>query len=300
MEDTGVKSHVNYSPYGYPGPGALNCVLGFNGEYRSDLSGFYVLGRGVRSFSSILMRFLSPDPYSPFSLGGLNIYAYCAGDPVNRVDRSGYFFSAAMTQKIHRWRISAQLTVTYRYAPTSKQFIDSQAAGIAKNYGGSLISTSFKQNRLRVIDNVQRLGVQHPRELGDIVRNMVILPQEQMSSAAKDLGRIFKSKPRNFSGTAAGYRGIHVRYSPRGRVHGETQFHTKQQAFAILPENVARPVIGADLYDAWSSKAQAQGFHPGQAHELYEIFRVSGDSNNIREISLANSRAYWSFIESLN
>ena len=138
-----MKSHVNYSPYGYPGPGALNCVLGFNGEYRSDLSGFYVLGRGVRSFSSILMRFLSPDPYSPFSLGGLNIYAYCAGDPVNRVDRSGYFFSAAMTQKIHRWRISAQLTVTYRYAPTSKQFIDSQAAGIAKNYGGSLISVSY-------------------------------------------------------------------------------------------------------------------------------------------------------------
>jgi RHS repeat-associated protein len=300
MEDAGVNSHVSYSPYGYPGPGALNCVLGFNGEYRSDLSGFYVLGRGARSFSSTLMRFLSPDPYSPFSLGGLNIYAYCAGDPVNRVDRSGYYFSPAMTQKIHRWRISAQLSVTYRYAPAAKQFIDTQAAVIANNYGGSLISTSIKQNRLRVIDNVQRLGVQHPRKLGDIVRNMVIVPEEQMSSAAKDLGRIFKSKPKNFSGTAAGYRGVHVRYSPREGVHGETQFHTKQQAFAILPENVARPAIGDDLYDTWSSKAQAQGFLPGQAHELYEIFRASGDSKNIRESSLAKSRAYWSFIESLN
>jgi hypothetical protein len=35
------------------------------------------------------MRFLSPDQLSPFGWGGLNAYAYCAGDPVNHSDPSG-------------------------------------------------------------------------------------------------------------------------------------------------------------------------------------------------------------------
>ena len=35
------------------------------------------------------MRFNSPDQLSPFDAGGLNAYAYCSGDPVNRSDPSG-------------------------------------------------------------------------------------------------------------------------------------------------------------------------------------------------------------------
>lgn len=35
------------------------------------------------------MRFNGPDRLSPFGKGGLNSYAYCAGDPVNRIDPAG-------------------------------------------------------------------------------------------------------------------------------------------------------------------------------------------------------------------
>ena len=35
------------------------------------------------------MRFNSPDELSPFGDGGINSYAYCGGDPVNRYDPSG-------------------------------------------------------------------------------------------------------------------------------------------------------------------------------------------------------------------
>ena len=38
------------------------------------------------------MRFNSPDTLSPFGKGGINAYAYCAGDPVNRSDPSGRFW----------------------------------------------------------------------------------------------------------------------------------------------------------------------------------------------------------------
>ena len=46
-------------------------------------------------YRPVLRRFLAPDADSPFGEGGLNTYAYCAGDPVNRVDPSGHKFSMA-------------------------------------------------------------------------------------------------------------------------------------------------------------------------------------------------------------
>lgn len=36
------------------------------------------------------MKFCSPDEWSPFGRGGVNAYAYCAGDPVNGSDPTGH------------------------------------------------------------------------------------------------------------------------------------------------------------------------------------------------------------------
>ena len=80
-----------YSPYGHrPVANGLLSVLGFNGERPDPLSGYYLLGQGYRAFNPVLMRFNSPDSFSPFGEGGINAYAYCGGDPVNRVDPTGH------------------------------------------------------------------------------------------------------------------------------------------------------------------------------------------------------------------
>ena len=42
---------------------------------------------GARYYDPGVGRFISPDPIG--YLGGLNLYAYCFGDPVNAVDPSG-------------------------------------------------------------------------------------------------------------------------------------------------------------------------------------------------------------------
>ena len=65
-------------------------VLGFNGERLDPISGHYHLGNGYRAYNPVLMRFTCPDSWSPFGDGGINPYAYCAGDPVNRTDPSGH------------------------------------------------------------------------------------------------------------------------------------------------------------------------------------------------------------------
>ncbi|WP_339053191.1 RHS repeat-associated core domain-containing protein [Arsenophonus endosymbiont of Crataerina pallida] len=65
-------------------------LLGFNGERRDPYNGVYHLGNGYRAYSPVLMRFTCPDDLSPFGAGGINAYAYCAGDPINHTDPSGH------------------------------------------------------------------------------------------------------------------------------------------------------------------------------------------------------------------
>lgn len=92
---------VAFTPYGHQPftPGAHR-VPGFNGERADPLTGHYLLGNGYRAFNPILMRFNSPDRWSPFGKGGFNAYAYCAGEPVNRTDPTG-----------HAWHLSSESDV---------------------------------------------------------------------------------------------------------------------------------------------------------------------------------------------
>lgn len=82
------RQSLVYSPYGHRLQGAK--VSGFNGERADPVTGHYLLGNGYRAFNPVLMRFNQPDTLSPFGRGGLNAYAYCLGDPVNRSDPSGH------------------------------------------------------------------------------------------------------------------------------------------------------------------------------------------------------------------
>ncbi|VVP95776.1 hypothetical protein PS918_03670 [Pseudomonas fluorescens] len=71
---------------------AVASQLGFNGEWCERIFGWYWLGKGYRAYNPILMRFHSPDSWSPFGEGGLNAYAYCEGDPRNFTDPTGHMF----------------------------------------------------------------------------------------------------------------------------------------------------------------------------------------------------------------
>ena len=89
-----MRSHptYGYSPFGYAqGLETNQLSLGFNGELVQPTTAAYLLGSGYRAYSTSLMRFLSPDNASPFLAGGINPYAYCDEDPINKSDPSGQF-----------------------------------------------------------------------------------------------------------------------------------------------------------------------------------------------------------------
>ncbi|MGO0630766.1 RHS repeat-associated core domain-containing protein [Pseudomonas sp. SAR267] len=81
-----------FTPYGYA-PVAPGPLTAFAGQRLDPLTACYHLGNGHRLYGPGLMRFLSPDNLSPFGQGGLNSYAYCAGNPINYIDPSGKFWT---------------------------------------------------------------------------------------------------------------------------------------------------------------------------------------------------------------
>lgn len=96
--DGAETQRLRYTAYGHRSGGSgLSSLLGFNGERPDPITGHYLLGNGYRAFNPVLMRFNSPDSWSPFGRGGLNPYMYCSGDPVNFGDRTGHMRLSAIT-----------------------------------------------------------------------------------------------------------------------------------------------------------------------------------------------------------
>lgn len=92
--DRSGRKDIAYTPYGHRADEvSVSAQLGFNGERREAQTGCYLLGNGYRAFSPVLMRFNSPDSWSPFEVGGMNAYTYCEGDSINNVDPSGHVVS---------------------------------------------------------------------------------------------------------------------------------------------------------------------------------------------------------------
>ncbi|MHC8322148.1 RHS repeat-associated core domain-containing protein [Pseudomonas sp. GB2N2] len=91
--DADQSNSIAYTSYGHRSfESGLLGLVGFSGELPDLLTGHYHLGNGYRQFNPILMRFNSSDSWSPFGKGGLNAYAYCEGDPINRRDPTGRGF----------------------------------------------------------------------------------------------------------------------------------------------------------------------------------------------------------------
>jgi RHS repeat-associated protein len=87
---SGRNNPMAYSAYGHQSAEhEVVSGLGFNGELR-EASRWYFLGNGYRVYNPRLMRFHSPDSWSPFGAGGLNAYTYVGGDPVNDSDPTGH------------------------------------------------------------------------------------------------------------------------------------------------------------------------------------------------------------------
>jgi RHS repeat-associated protein len=139
--------------------------------------GWYLLGNGYRAYNPRLMRFHSPDSWSPFGRGGLNPYMYCVGDPVNNSDPTGH------------------ITLTKAAANVFKFF-----------FGGSDVTGP---NRLKSLKASAPFGAMRPENSGEF-RALITTgtttisapgPTPGLSPAISDIG---PTTARNHPGYAAG------------------------------------------------------------------------------------------------
>jgi RHS repeat-associated protein len=87
----GPVNSVAYTAYGHPSAEqSVRAHLGYNGEFSEPQTGWQLLGNGYRAYNSNLMKFHSPDSFSPFGEGGVNAYAYCEGEPILNSDPDGH------------------------------------------------------------------------------------------------------------------------------------------------------------------------------------------------------------------
>ncbi|MGY2189036.1 hypothetical protein D3C87_1307570 [compost metagenome] len=97
----GQTNTIGYSAYGeQSAQQKVETRLGFNGQLREINIRWYLLGNGYRAYNPRLMRFHSPDSWSPFGGGGLNAYMYCVGDPINRFDPTGHYWDWLTVKKL--------------------------------------------------------------------------------------------------------------------------------------------------------------------------------------------------------
>lgn len=82
-----TQTNRTYGAYGNNAGTLGRARTAYAGEVNETDIGWYMLGE--RLYSCTLRRFIAPDRLSPFDRGGINRYAYCGGDPMNRVDPSG-------------------------------------------------------------------------------------------------------------------------------------------------------------------------------------------------------------------
>ncbi|NLN02395.1 MAG: RHS repeat-associated core domain-containing protein [Lentisphaerae bacterium] len=84
-----VVAEYDYAPYGQlisaDGPLVGSCPFGFQSKYYDPETGFWYFGH--RYYDAKACKWLTADPLG--EAGGLNLTAFCGGDPVNQVDPFG-------------------------------------------------------------------------------------------------------------------------------------------------------------------------------------------------------------------
>ncbi|WP_256207190.1 RHS repeat-associated core domain-containing protein [Pseudomonas sp. P97.38] len=206
-----------YTPYGHrPAEHGLLSLLGFNGERPDPVTGHYLLGNGYRAFNPVLMRFNSPDSWSPFGEGGVNAYAYCVGDPRNAVDPTGHvkfiYSIKDAVRAFNKERANLATTIS-RTGPISGDRGAAIASKTSKR--GNLAARASNRVHSSDLKDLADTIVRNEQELSNDVKTYSIsTPLKTYEEAV--LAREEARKAYNYNRTPTVYKPHYVQYPENG------------------------------------------------------------------------------------
>ena len=172
---TAQSAPHTYTPYGHrPVENGLLSVLGFNGERPDPLTGYYLLGQGYRAFNSALMRFNSPDSFSPFGEGGINAYAYCAGDPINSSDPDGHVSFISLGRAFRRFfsgrSQKTKVNITKGLSTNSENSLKTPATQTPSPANNTARAIDSKRPPKKLLNNINKKESELYKAQGELLR----------------------------------------------------------------------------------------------------------------------------------
>lgn len=271
-----------YSPYGAYRAIDGGC-LAFTGQLFDSHVGGYHLGNGRRTYNPVLMRFHSPDSLSPFSTGGLNAYAYCAGDPVNRVDPSGASWLSHLITGVRV--LSSTVTAGGAVLRTARNVVNRLES---QHSGTLLVKPSFSQrvgNIAFAWTGVLGVGsaVAAPIQSGSV--SNVLTSTSQRLGMSNVLGNIAGGLFSNSEAAQAVWRGVGRPGVSAGRVAWETVYEVTGARMAVEGATYllhGARALGAGISAAYNAATDAwRNWGARQSSEAEPVTTIS-----IRETSL--------------
>ncbi len=178
----------------------------------------------------------------------------------------------------------------YLAAPAAKAEIDAVADEIAKTVGGRVARAKLK-SKARAIEKAIKEYNGHGSRVSDIARNTIIVPKDKIPevvAALKQKGA--KIKITNVGDDEFGYTGVNSKIRTEAGIQAEIQVNTPEMIFAKEKPEIARQLLGDELYDSIADVSPVPG---GKGHEFYEKARALPPDAPERESLAEESRAYY-------
>ncbi|WP_448143189.1 RHS repeat-associated core domain-containing protein [Stenotrophomonas bentonitica] len=303
--DTAVRS-VGYAPHGHRDDTAL-AVPGFNGEHLDAGSGCYLLGAGHhRPYSPTLGLFLAPDSASPFSAGGLNTLAYCAGDPINRSDPSGHFWkwigiaigvvatvASLGTLAVVGVTASAVIGATLGVVGTAVEVAaavvkDETASTVLSFVGLGVAAAGLVAAGPAMAKSAMKLG----QKVARLSRNATGARAIGASgSSASKAGASWVQKAGKMDDIAAQYGASRVEYTVKV-IHNGTPSRYANELSRSLARSRGYPLLSElSAYGRHNARANARGWL-GQARRRADLFDFTGEEG-LRSVQSDTVLARW-------
>lgn len=136
---------------------SIHARMGFNDELHEPGTGWQLLGTGYRAYNPTLMRFTSIDALSPFAEGGLNAYAYCGNDPVNKRDLNGHFPTSILAIGVLATLALGVGATTLAATTSEKEITGVYAAVAALSFGATLLGVAAPVGGRSLLQRAVRL-----------------------------------------------------------------------------------------------------------------------------------------------